>query len=96
MMKALIEDWIRFRWRDTVALMLIAGGFVVILHTANVMALDSAKGIIGAGLIMLDPRAMLPMPKSNGNNTTTQTTTKVQTSAEAPAASVSDWPAKPT
>jgi hypothetical protein len=72
LLKALVEDWVRYRWRDSVALLLISGGFFVILHTQNAAALDSAKGIIGAGLIMLDPRAMKPGtsggPNGNGKD----------------------------
>jgi hypothetical protein len=66
--KTLIEDWVRYRWKDTAALGLIAGGFWVLLHTQNTMALDSAKGIIGAGLIILDPRGMMPGTSGNGKN----------------------------
>jgi hypothetical protein len=66
LLKTLLEDWVRYRWKDTVALTLIAFGFTVLLHTANAAACDSAKGVIGAGLIILDPRGMLPGTSGRG------------------------------
>ena len=80
--KTLIEDWVRYRWKDSCALLLIGGGFWVILHTTNTIALDSAKGIIGAGLIILDPRGMMPGTSGNGKNGNGKPATSVPTSAD--------------
>ena len=80
--KTLLEDWVRYRWKDTAALLLIFGGFWVLLHTQNTMALDSAKGIIGAGLIILDPRGMMPGTSGNGKNGNGRPATSAPTSAD--------------
>lgn len=66
--KTLLDDFVRYRWRDLVAVFMLVFGFWVILHSQDAMARGEAKGLIGAALIMLDPRAMLPShPPANGN-----------------------------
>lgn len=58
--KLLLDDFVRYRWRDLVALALIGGGVSILIYSQDPGARDEAKAIIGAGLIMLDPRGMLP------------------------------------
>jgi hypothetical protein len=60
LLKSLLDDWIRYRWRDTVALTLIGIGFFVMMHSTDMMVRIEAKAMIAAALIILDPRAMLP------------------------------------
>lgn len=72
--KSLIDDFVRYRWRDVVALFLILTGLWVLMHSQDGMARDSAKGLIGAGLIMIDPRAMLPGTRPNGTPPAPQST----------------------
>jgi hypothetical protein len=99
---SLVDDWIRFRWRDTVALVLIFGGVGFMAYSKNSLVTDAGKGLMSAGLIMLDPRAMLrgSSPGENGSMTTTVTekttaTLPVQTSAnQSPPAPPAGWPAK--
>jgi hypothetical protein len=67
LLQALLEDWVRYRWRDTVALWLIAGGFAVMLWTTDTGIRGEAKTLIGAGLIILNPRGMLPGTSGNGS-----------------------------
>lgn len=58
--KLLLDDFVRYRWRDLVALALIGAGVSILIYSQDPGARDEAKAIIGAGLIMLDPRGMLP------------------------------------
>lgn len=60
LLKLLLDDFVRYRWRDLVALALIGGGVSILIYSQDPGARDEAKAIIGAGLIMLDPRGMLP------------------------------------
>jgi hypothetical protein len=82
MLKAFLDDMIRQRWGDLVALFLILLGVWLIIHSADDVVRGEAKGLIGAGLFALRPKTMAANGNGNGSSTTSQTTTTTQSSAK--------------
>jgi hypothetical protein len=66
LLKSFLDDTLRQRWGDLVALFLILLGVWLLIHSLDEMVRGEAKGLIGAGLFALRPKTM----SSNGNGTT--------------------------
>jgi hypothetical protein len=100
--KTLIEDWVRYRWRDTVALSMIVFGSWLLIHAVNAQTTQAGQTLLAAGMIMIDPKGMRPGTSGGGINGNGVPATSVPTSAnpQAPATPpaspvvVEGWPVK--
>jgi len=65
LVKLLLDDFVRQRWGDLVALFLIMLGVWLVMHGMDEVVKDVGKGLVASGLVTLKLRTM-PSPNGNG------------------------------